>query len=193
MHNSCKILAFIALVCLLCACLGEAPNAAQFTAHTVDVEKVLTQSRAAKAGQEHLAKVRSVLEGGYAQLEKVLAREPEAEKRKGLAEAAVALQRQLNIEQQAVTNVISQMMLEEVQAWRQANKADLVVARQNVLDAAPGIDITGEIILAMDKKQPKFPDLPKVTVNKPAKAEPKAQSDQKQPVKTQKQEKRDAR
>ena len=51
---------------------------------TVDVEKILSQSKAAKAGQDHPAKVRKVLEDGYAKLEKAVAKEPEADKRKGL-------------------------------------------------------------------------------------------------------------
>ena len=167
--------------------------AAQFMAYTVDVEKVLSQSKAAKAGQEHLNKVRKILEDGYAKLEKTLAKQPDAEKRQGLVEGANALQRQMNIEQQAVTNVISQMMLGEVQAWRKTNKADLVLPRQNALDASPGIDITDEIITAMDKKEPKFADLPTVTVNGPeSKADPKAAQDPKS-RRAPRQEKRDAR
>ena len=189
------------IVSMLTACLDEpkVSEAAQFMAYTVDVEKVLSKSNAAKAGQEHLAKVRKVLEEGYAKLDKALAKDSEAERRKGLTDAAVALQRQMNIEQQAVTNVISQMMLAEVQAWRKTNKADLILPRQNALDASPGIDITDEIILAMDKKNPKFADLPKVTVNSPeAKTDPKTAQDPKS-RKTQRQdrqdrqEKRDAR
>lgn len=195
MSKRLKILLLAAFVFMLTACLDEpkVSEAAQFMAYTVDVEKVLSQSKAAKAGQEHLNKVRKVLEDGYAKLEKTLAKQPDAEKRQGLVEGANALQRQMNIEQQAVTNVVSQMMLAEVQNWRKTNKADLVLPRQNALDASPGIDITGEIISAMDKKEPKFADLPKVTVNSPeAKADPKASQDPKT-RKAPRQEKRDAR
>ena len=198
MSKRLKILLLAAFVLMLTACLDEpkVSEAAQFMAYTVDVEKVLSQSKAAKAGQEHLNKVRKVLEEGYAKLDKVLAREPEAEKRKGLNDAALALQRQMNIEQQAVRNVVSQMMLAEVQNWRKTNRADLVLPRQNALDASPGIDITSEIITAMDKKEPKFADLPKVTVNSPeAKQDPKAAQDPKnrKAPRQDRQEKRDAR
>ena len=103
----------------------------------------------------------------------------------------------MNIEQQAVTNVVSQMMLEEVKAWRKRNKADLILPRQNALDASPGIDITTEIITAMDRKDAKFADLPKVTVNSPeAKQEPKAAPEprvRKQAPRQERQERRDGR
>ena len=198
MSKRLKILFLAAFVFMLTACLDEpkVSEAAQFMAYTVDVEKVLSQSKAAKAGQEHLNKVLKVLEDGYSKLEKTLAKQPEAEKRQGLLEGANALQRQMNIEQQAVSNVVSQMMLAEVQNWRKTNRADLVLPRQNALDASPGIDITSEIITAMDKKEPKFADLPTVTVNGPdAKQDPKAAPDAKnrRNPRPDRQEKRDAR
>lgn len=151
----------------LAACHGHGHCAAT-SVYVVDVEKVLTRSRAAQAGQNHVKEARKALESGFEQLRKAYDGQPEETRQRILSDGANALTRQLNVEQQAVNAVIAEMMLETIRDWRKTNKADIVVAKQNLLDAGDAVDITNTIIHAMDSKEPKFADLPVVSINPPA-------------------------
>lgn len=144
------------------------------TIHVVDVERILATSRAALAGQKHVREARRILENGFDELRRLYDESPEEERQKILNEGASALIRQLDIEQQAVNATVSEMMLETIREWRQANNADLVIARQNLLDASNAADITDAIIQAMDAKTPRFGDLPVVNIMPPDETPPKA-------------------
>lgn len=148
--------------------------------YVVDVEKVLASSKASQQGMEHLAEARKALEKGYDDLRKVWDKRPEGERAKSLSEGAQALSRQLNIELQAITQVISAMMLEEIKIWRENNKAALILPKQSVLDAGPEADITDVIIAQMNNKQPKFAPLPVVSVKPLEEDAPQAKSQDKQ-------------
>ena len=168
------ILAYLLLVCFFILAQLNPVFAAGI--YTVDVEKVFRSSKTAALGQKHLTEARKSLEKGYEQLRSTYDSQPENIRQKALAEGANALNRQLAIEQQAVDAIVTKMMMDEIHAWREAHKADAVLAKQNVLDAATANDITNAIISAMDKKTPKFAELPVVTikpVTSPAPATPK--------------------
>lgn len=157
----------LAGILYLGGCHGHGHCAAT-SVYVVDVEKALTRSRAAQAGQNHVKEARKALEAGFEQLRKAYDGQPEEERQRILSEGANALTRQLNAEQQAVNAVIAEMMLAAIRDWRKMNKADIVVARQNLLDAGEAVDITNAIIQAMDAREPKFADLPVVNVTPPA-------------------------
>lgn len=159
-------LSVILAVLLLLALTPDVGHGAS-TVYVVDVEKVLTRSRSAQAGQAHVKDARKALEQGFEQLRQLYDKQPEEARQRVLSDGANALSRQLALEQQAVNNVVANMMMEEIKAWRQANKADLVIAKQNLLDASDAVDITDAIIQNMDTKTPKFADLPVVSVNPP--------------------------
>lgn len=167
--NSRLIALFFALLLIVARgmSLPLTAQAASTSVYVVDVERVLTRSRAAQAGQNHLKDARRALEQGFEQLRKMYDGQPEETRQRILSEGANALTRQLNVEQQAVNAIISKMMLDAIRIWRQTNKADIVMAKQNLLDASDSVDITGAIIQAMDAKPAKFPDLPVVNVNPP--------------------------
>lgn len=135
--------------------------------YTVDVEKALSSSKTAQAGQAHLQKARKALEAGFEQLRQIYDQQPEAIRQQALSEGAATLSRQLSLEQEAVKGIVAKMMLEEIRAWRESHGAMAIIPRQNLLDAAKEIDITDLIISAMDAKTPKFPDLPVVSVEAP--------------------------
>lgn len=132
----------------------------------VDIEKILIQSNAAHLGREHIKAARSRLEQGYNELANTLAKHPEQQRQKDMQEAAQALNQQLELEKAAVNQVITRMMMEEIRTYRIANKIGMVVPKQVILDADAGLDITNQIIKAMNTKQPKFGALPVVQVKK---------------------------
>lgn len=140
---------------------------AAITVYVVDVEKVLTRSKAAQLGQAHLKDARKALEDGFEQLRRVWDKQPEEARQRILSDGANALSRQLALEQQAVNAVVTGMMLEEIRAWRKANRADIIMAKQGLLDASEAVDITANIMRGMDARQPKFADLPVVSVQPP--------------------------
>lgn len=143
------------------------PYTAESASAIVDIEKILIESNAAHQGREHIQAVRERLEQGYAELAKALAKTPEEQRQKEMQEAAKALNQQLELEKRAVNQVITRMMMEEVRSFRIANKIDMVVPKQVILDADAGLDITNQIIKAMNMKAPIFGNLPVIRIEKP--------------------------
>lgn len=155
-----RTLPVIALVAFLSVppCLANAASA------IVDIEKILIESNAAHQGREHIQAVRERLEQGYNELANALAKAPEEQRQKEMQEAAKALNQQLELEKRAVNQIITRMMMEEVRSFRIANKIEMVVPKQVILDADAGIDITNQIIKAMNAKKPVFGQLPVIQV-----------------------------
>ena len=168
MRHTATTLALTALLaaCLLGGCLEGSTSAASQTA-VVDLERIMSQSRAAEAGRAHLAQARQRLEQGFANLQKAWAKAPDKEREAVLRDGALTLRRQMAAEEAAVQNVVNGLLLEEVKAWRKAHKAALVLPRQNVLDADASLDITAAILKGMDARKAVFPALPVVSVKLP--------------------------
>lgn len=155
------------LACILVAILILAsPYAVLSASAIIDIEKILIQSNAAHQGRGHIQAVRERLEHGYDELSKALSKVPEEQRQKEMQEAAQALNQQLELEKRAVNQVITGMMMEEVRSFRIENKIDMVIPKQVIIDADAGIDITNQIIKAMNTKQPVFGKLPVVQVKK---------------------------
>lgn len=156
----------IFVACLLGGCLEGSTSAAPQTA-VVDLERIMSQSRAAEAGRAHLAQARQRLEQGFADLQKAWAKAPDKEREAVLRDGALTLRRQMAAEEAAVQNVVNGLLLEEVKAWRKAHKAALVLPRRNVLDADASLDITTDVLKGMDARKAVFPALPVVSVKLP--------------------------
>ena len=154
-----KHMLFALLACVLLAAPAEA--LADRTG-IVDVEKVLNESAAAKAANEHLAKVQAVLQKGFNDLEKRMEKAKKEERDRELEAGRRVLERQMQIELQAARAVVNQHMLEAVQEWRKS-KGGVVLAKAQVLDYSPKLDITTEVIKGMDKKPVQFNALPVVS------------------------------
>lgn len=168
MRHTATTLALTTLLaaCLLGGCLEGSTSAAPQTA-VVDLERIMSQSRAAEAGRAHLAKARQRLEQGFADLQKAWAKAPDEEREAVLRDGALTLRRQMAAEEAAVQNAVNGLLLEEVKAWRKAHKAALVLPRRNVLDADASLDITAAILKGMDARKAVFPALPVVSVKLP--------------------------
>lgn len=143
----------------LSGCLDTGPDVV-----CVDVDRVLSQSRAAQQANEHLAKVQAILQNGLDVYQEELKKSPEEKRRQELRQGLAVLQRQLVLEQAAARDVVSKHMLAQIEAWR-ADKGDVaVIARQNLLSAPATLDVTGEIIGLMDAGSVQFAELPKVSI-----------------------------
>ena len=156
MHHLSRLLSGLALMLALplSGCLDTGPDVV-----CVDVERVLSQSKAARQANEHLGKVQTILQNGLAAYQEEL-KKSRQELRQGLA----LLQRQMALEQAAARDVVNKHMLAQIEAWR-ADKGDVaVMARQNVLSAPASMDITAEIISRMDASDVTFAELPKVSI-----------------------------
>ena len=154
-----KHMLFALLACVLLAAPAEA---LAVRTGIVDVEKVLSDSAAAKAANEHLAKVQAVLQKGFNDLEKRMEKAKKDERERELEAGRRVLERQMQIELQAAHAVVSKHMLEAVQEWRKS-KGGVVLAKAQVLDYSPKLDITTEVIKGMDKKPVQFNALPVVS------------------------------
>ena len=154
-----KHMLFALLACVLLAAPAEA---LAVRTGIVDVEKVLSDSAAAKAANEHLAKVQAVLQKGFNDLEKRMEKAKKEERDRELEAGRRVLERQMQIELQAARAVVSQHMLEAVKEWRKS-KGGVVLAKSQVLDYSPKFDITELVITNMDKTPVTFNALPVVS------------------------------
>ncbi|WP_455552507.1 OmpH family outer membrane protein [Desulfovibrio sp.] len=155
----------------LSGCLNTGPDVV-----CVDVERVLSQSKAAQQANEHLGKVQTILQNGLAAYQEELKKSPEEKRQQELQQGLAVLQRQMALEQAAAREVVSKHMLDQIEAWR-AEKGDVaVIARQNLLAAPAAMDITAEIISRMDAGSVSFAALPKISIrtqaDKPEEAAP---------------------
>ncbi len=130
----------------------------------VDVDRVMTQSKASQQANEHLGKVQAVLQDGLEAYQKELQKKSGARQQQELQRGVAALQRQMALEQAAARNVVTRHMLEQIESWRADKGNVVVIARQNLLAAPEASDISNEIIARMDAGSVKFADLPKVTI-----------------------------
>ena len=143
----------------LSGCLDTGPDVV-----CVDVERVLSQSKAAQQANEHLGKVQTILRNGLAAYQEELKKSPEEKRQQELRQGLTLLQRQMALEQAAARDVVSKHMLAQIEAWR-ADKGDVaVMARQNVLSAPASMDITAVIISRMDAGSVQFAELPRVSI-----------------------------
>jgi Skp family chaperone for outer membrane proteins len=161
------LVAPVLLCALLWGCLPESREPVALVA-VVDVERVLRESKAAQAGREHLAAVQAVLQKGWNDLQTVSGNEPQEQRQRSLAQGLQTLQVRIAEEETAAGAVVLEQMRGATRNWRLKNKGSVVIARQNLLDASSSVDITADIIAAMDAKEPpKFRALPEVTVQPP--------------------------
>lgn len=136
----------------------------------VDVNKILADSNPSKEGQTHLQKVQEILQKGLNDvLELYKGKENTPEAQQDVAQAYNALNQQMAIEQQAVRQVLEQLLVEASKEWRAKNtKYDVVMNSALLLDHNTKLDVTAAVLKIYNTKKPTFPDLPQVTVNKPA-------------------------
>ena len=130
----------------------------------VDVDRILRESRAAQAAVRHLDAVRQRLDAGWNELQKTQSAAPSAEREQTLTQGLNTLRRQMALEEAAARQVVVNHMQTEVARWRESTKAQMVLPRNGMLDAAPGMDITETILDAMNKHDPAFASLPTVHV-----------------------------
>ncbi len=136
----------------------------------VDVDRVLTESNAAKDANAHLAKVQQVLQEGMKSLETELQKQPAPTIQQDLQQGAAVLNNKLMQEQAAARDVVLKHMMTQIEAWK-ANKPDAFVFARTVLLAAPeSANITADIITRMNGTSVTFAELPKVTIQKPGDA-----------------------
>lgn len=156
-----------ALVLALSACAAFAADYG-----VVDVQKIFAESAPGKAAAAHMQEVQKILQKG---MDDVIAmhkgQENTPQAQQAIAEAQQLLNRQLAVEQQATNAVLEQELRAAVDAWLKSHKRiQMILSKQLTLGAAGGIEFTTGIMQEMNKRKPKFPALPKVTINRPAPA-----------------------
>ncbi len=163
MHKIIILAAFLAIFAADCgAALAD-------SVAVVDTARIFKSSKPGKAAEEHMRKVRSVLLKGLNDLQEAYkGRENTPEGVDALREGQAALERQLAVERQAVSQVLAATLENVIRVWVGVNKQyDVVLSKDMVLGSNRRADVTDSILNDMDKENPQFPDLPKVTVSKP--------------------------
>ncbi|WP_291438964.1 OmpH family outer membrane protein [Desulfovibrio sp.] len=180
--------AALGLLCILltgCLNFSDPPKVG-----VVDVDRVLRESRAAHAAAKHLDAVRQRLNAGWNELQKAYAAAPPKEREQALVQGLRALRNQMALEEAAARQVVVNHMQAEAARWRESYKAQMVLTRSGLLDAAPGMDITGTVMEAMNLHEPAFAALPTVHIEggdsaaEKSPAAPAPSAKQRQPAET---------
>ena len=142
---------FFALMLLAFSCLpfvsscNAAPKAPSVV--SVDMQRLMTESEPAKQASEHLKQVRAVLQI--------------------LANGLAALNRQMELETRAASQVVNRIVVEEISKWRKTSGVSLVIARSIVIDGdMANADYTKTILAAVNKRKATFAVLPSVNIEK---------------------------
>ena len=156
--NICLLFLVLLTLPALSGCLNQDPQLV-----CVDVQKVLTDSKAAREANAHLTQVQDILQRGFAAYQEELKKSPEQQREQELRQGLALLQRQLVVEQAAAREVVHKHMMVQIAAWKAGKPKVAVIAKQNLL-AAPSADITADIITRMDAGSVQFAALPKVSI-----------------------------
>lgn len=134
----------------------------------VDTEKILTDSIPGKMAATHMQEVRKILDKGFNDLKALYrGKENTPEGSQELAAGGMRLDQQYAAEEQAVLNELQRLIMDATAEWRKKNPTyTIVISKTLLLDADPKADKTKEIMSAVNKLTPNFPDLPTVTFNK---------------------------
>lgn len=135
----------------------------------VDTAVLAEQSTPGKAAADYLDQVRVSLQKSLDELQTVWkGRENTDEGRAAIAQGHAVLEQQLSLYRLAASREVNRVMAEAVKAWRAQNKKTrLVLPGAGVLSFDPDVDRTRDVLREMNKLKATFPDMPRVTVQKP--------------------------
>lgn len=137
----------------------------------VDTVKLATSSTPGRAAADYLTKVQTSLQKSMDEVQTIYkGKENTDEGRNAILQGKAALDQQLVLYRQAVATELDKIIAESIVDWRKKNKkTQIVLPGAAVMDFDKDADITNEVMPLLNKKSIKFPEMPKVTVNKPEK------------------------
>lgn len=162
---------FFLCVSLVSSAIAATPDRLGF----VDVEKVMQESKPAKLGSEHLAKVQAILQEAFNEAvaindAKIKKAKKESEKNKlaqVIQQDRLILERELQGQRQLVQNEILRLIAKASKEWQEDNKKyGGIFPKGSAFAVTEDADKTEEIMELINKMSPKFPALPKVNVAK---------------------------
>ncbi|GFH62953.1 MAG: outer membrane chaperone Skp [Candidatus Desulfovibrio kirbyi] len=131
----------------------------------VDMERVQRETKAGKAATAHLEAVRQRLQQGMDEFQKSVKNESEPRRAEMVTNAKLQLEQHLKLYKTAAWGLVNTDILRETGTWQKARPGTLVIARQILLAADEMLDITPDIITAMDAADvPTFAELPVVNI-----------------------------
>lgn len=133
----------------------------------VDVQKVFRESDVADKARNHLKQVHLSLQEGMKAIEAVYGLKGSHPSSQIMQEGIQRLELQYKAEEQAVNQIVTQVLATTAQAWSDEHPDKVVIARNLVLGAGKEADITDDIIEKMKMVSPVFSDIPTVTVKTP--------------------------
>ena len=139
----------------------------------VDVERILTDSNAAKKANEHLVEVQKVLQDGLKNLQGELQKTSAPTIEKDMQQASSVLNNKMAQEQAAAREVVLKHMLDQINAWKSGRPNAFVRRKTDFLAIPDSADITADIISRMNKSEVTFAELPTVSIQKAGEAQAK--------------------
>lgn len=133
----------------------------------VDVNKVFRDSRASGLGRAHLEQVKFSLEKGAEALSEIYGEKGTHASEKTMSEGLQRLQLQYQAEEQAVNQIIGDMLSMTTRAWVEKHPGATVIAQSQVLATDSSNDITAQILDEMNRVSPVFGTVPSVEIKQP--------------------------
>lgn len=173
MRNNKALLGLFVLFTLVFVPLSAAR--AELSISVVDVERILTDSKAAKAVQKQVEEKRKGFIGDVENAEKKLrdkqkalqaeaaklSKEDLTKKAKEFEESRVKERNQIQEEKSRLDkayseamNTLTKSIYDVCQAIADEKKIDLVITRQNIIVGSKSLDITDEVLKRLDEKLP---------------------------------------
>ncbi|MCR5084306.1 MAG: hypothetical protein K6A65_02240 [Succinivibrionaceae bacterium] len=152
---------------LACPGLVCAKGAHEGAICVVDVPKIMAESAPSALGRKHIEDVQKSLQARVKEVEQAWAKGNEQQRAAAMNDALLQLNRQLEFEKMAVNRQIVGIIQEEAGKWRAKSKARMVMPKEALLAVDPSMEITSEILDLVNKRTPKFGELPKITVKQP--------------------------
>ncbi len=165
---------------LLSACVQPEPSTP--AVGVLDTARVFRDSALGKAGVKYLQDVQTELQAELDAAQKQLQEKPNDEALQAkVQEIFMNAQQRHNAENQQVITLVNDALLRTVNAYRVQKKLLLVVGSEAALSYDASVDVTADVIAALDKEKVEFkpvrapePTLPEDTGGKPAAEQPKA-------------------
>ncbi len=173
---------------LLTACNSpsEAPKAtttaAVQTIAIVDTAKIFRESAPGKAGVDFLKSIQADMQIALATLQAKVQADPENMELQQEAQATFGqLQQRMSAEEQNVVNILNELVQKSLDEYRTTKNISVIVGTEAALSFDKTVDVTGDIIVAMDKHKVEYKSImPEEEKAAPAapEAAPKADAEQ---------------
>lgn len=134
----------------------------------VDGGAIVQDSAPGRKAVAHLAQVREVLQGNLNAVEHKLQSYPDKQQAQEiLQQAQASLQQALDAHESQINTQLTDILQLSVRECRDAKKLSVMVAKGNLMDYDPALDVSGDVLVFFEKKNVQLPPMPAAVADPP--------------------------